>query len=83
MKYTKLPIFSGKQLISILLKDGWEIHRRTRHGVSMIKNIDGRTRTTIIQDTGADIPEGTLADILSVKQTGIGKKGLLKIINEQ
>jgi len=82
VKYTKLPAISGKKLIKLLQKDGWIIHRRTRHGIALIKVVNGRTRTTIVQDTIVSIPDGTLLDILGQKQTGIGKKGLLKLVNK-
>ena len=82
MKYTKLTAISGKKLIKLLQQDGWKIHRRTRHGVALIKAVSGRTKTTIVQDTRADIPDGTLSDILGHKQTGIGKKGLLELVNK-
>lgn len=80
-KYSKVPKLSGKKLSRLLQRDGWKVHRRTRHGIALIKTIGAYTRTTIIQDTRADIPEGTLADILGQKQMGIGEKGLLKLIN--
>lgn len=82
VKYTKLPAISGKKLIKLLQKDGWIIHRRTRHGIALIKVVNGCTRTTIVQDTIVSIPDGTLLDILGQKQTGIGKKGLLKLVNK-
>lgn len=83
MKYTKLPTLTGKQLIRLLQNDGWIPHRRTRHGIALIKTFnDGRKRTTILQDTRAIIPEGTLSDILGLKQTGVGKKGLLELVNK-
>ena len=66
----------------LLEKDGWIIHRRTRHGIALIKDVNGRTKTTIVQDTRATIPDGTLSDILGPKQTGIGKKGLLELANK-
>jgi ABC-type nitrate/sulfonate/bicarbonate transport system ATPase subunit len=37
---------------------------------------------TVIPDTRASLDEGTLAAILGSKQTGIGKKGLLNLINK-
>ena len=82
VKYTKLPAISGKKLIKLLQKDGWIIHRRTRHGIALIKVVSGRTRTTIVQNTRAIIPDGTLSDILGRKQTGIGRNGLLELVNK-
>ncbi len=46
----KIPAIAGKQLINLLVKDGWV--------------------------------EGTLAAILGPRQTGIGKKGLQKLISQ-
>lgn len=81
-KYTKLPTITGKELIKLLQKDGWIVHRRTRHGVALIKKMGDHTKVTIIQDTRATLPEGTLSEILGQKQTGMGKKGLLNLINK-
>ena len=83
MKYTTVPAITGKQLIKLLQKDGWIIQRKTKHGVSLIKRVGNRTLTTVIQDTAASLPKGTLSDILGPQQTRIGgKKGLLKLINK-
>jgi predicted RNA binding protein YcfA (HicA-like mRNA interferase family) len=81
-KYSRLPAITGKQLIKLLQKDGWIWHRRARHGVALIKAMSDRIRITIVQDTRAIIPEGTLLDILGQKQTGIRKKGLLELANK-
>ena len=68
-------------LIKLLQRDGWAIHRRTRHGVALTKKIGDRTRVTIVQNTRATLPDGTLSDILGPDQTGIGRKGLLELTN--
>jgi len=81
-KYTKLPTITGKQLIKLLKKDGWAVGRRARHGITLTKAFSGRTRVTFVPDTRAALPEGTLQAILSIDQTGIGKKGLLDLINK-
>ena len=39
-KYTKLPTITGKDLIKLLQKDGWLVHRRTRHGIALVKKKD-------------------------------------------
>lgn len=82
VKYTALPAITGKQLIKLLRKDGWKIHRRTRHGIALIKVMSDRTRVTIVQDTRAPLPDGTISKILGQDQTGIGKRGLLNLINK-
>ena len=80
--YTKLPALSGKQLLKLLQEDGWAVARRARHGVSLIKRFGDRTRVTIVPTSRATLDEGTLSAILGPKQTGIGKKGLLEILNK-
>ncbi len=77
----KVPVLSGKQLIVLLLFDGWREQRRTRHGISLVKTFNDETRVTVVPDTRADLPDGTLGNILGVKQTRIGKKGLVNILN--
>ena len=80
--YTKLPALSGRQLLKLLQKDGWTIARRARHGVSLTKRFDDRTRVTVVPTSRANLDEGTLSAILGPKQTSIGKKGLLEILNK-
>lgn len=82
MKYTTIPSVSGKQLIKLLKKDGWEEVRNATHGISMKKWIIDRYLVTIIPNTSASLPIDTLMDILSVKQTCISKKGLIKLLNK-
>jgi predicted RNA binding protein YcfA (HicA-like mRNA interferase family) len=81
-KYTRVPALSGKQLIRLLQKDEWILKGRTRHGVALSKRFGDRTRVTVIPYTNASLDDGTLAAILGVKQTGIGKKGLLDLVNK-
>jgi predicted RNA binding protein YcfA (HicA-like mRNA interferase family) len=80
-KYTQLPALSGRQLMELLQKDGWKSHGQARHGVTLKKHVRDRTIVTFIPDTNASLPDGTLAAILGVKQTGIGKNGLLDLVN--
>ena len=80
--YTSIPAITGKQLIGLLQKDGWVIGRKAKHGMTLRKHIGNRTRVTFVPDTRASLPVGTLRAILSVKQTGIGKNGLLKLLNK-
>ena len=81
--YTVAPAISGRQLINLLKRDGWAEGGRTRHGVALTKLVGGRTKIAIIPDTRASLPKGTLHDILGVKQTGIGKRGLLELLNRR
>ncbi|MBI2832385.1 MAG: hypothetical protein HYX79_09030 [Chloroflexi bacterium] len=81
-KYSGLPPISGKKLIKLLQQDGWAVKRRTRHGAALAKSIGGRTLVTIVPDSSASLDDGTLGAILGPKQTRIGKKGLLALVNK-
>ncbi|HEC87934.1 MAG TPA: hypothetical protein ENI52_01300 [Thermoplasmata archaeon] len=80
-KYTKIPAISGKKLIRLLKKDGWNRARNTSDGMCLKKKVGNRIRVTYIDNTSKSLPIGTLMAILSDKQTGLGKKGLLELIN--
>jgi predicted RNA binding protein YcfA (HicA-like mRNA interferase family) len=43
-----IPAITGKQLIRLLEKDGWTIHHRANHGLSMKKKVNDRTLVTIV-----------------------------------
>lgn len=78
---SKLPAISGKKLIRLLEMDGWSEARRANHGVALAKPFGDRTRVTIVPDSRATLPIGTLMAILGPKQTDIGRGGFLKLIN--
>jgi predicted RNA binding protein YcfA (HicA-like mRNA interferase family) len=80
--YRKIPAITGDQFIQILGKDGWTAVRKTTHGISLYKDFGETKRLTIIRKGNSPIASGTLAAILGPKQTGIGKKGLLALLNE-
>lgn len=73
----KLPAITGKQLVSLLKKDGWVEVRRSTHGVFLAK---GRL-STVVQNTSKSLPRGTLLDILGTRQTQIGRNGLQRLID--
>jgi predicted RNA binding protein YcfA (HicA-like mRNA interferase family) len=60
----KLPQISGIDLAKILVKDGWEIKRRSTHGLAFSKEIGGRHRITIVPHKRQMLPPGTLGAIL-------------------
>jgi predicted RNA binding protein YcfA (HicA-like mRNA interferase family) len=78
----KTPVVTGKQLLKLLMADGWEVTRQARHGVFLKKRFANATRITVVKKTTAVIPDGTLASILGPKQTGLGKTGLRRLINQ-
>ncbi len=77
----KLPRITGKQLIRLAVKDGWVVRRRARHGVALSKKFTDRTRVTVIPDSRAELDGGTLSAIIGHKQMGIGRQGLLELID--
>jgi predicted RNA binding protein YcfA (HicA-like mRNA interferase family) len=79
-----LPGITGFQLIRLLERDDWVAKRRSRHGQVLSKFFpkEGRHRVTVVQRTRASLPTGTLAGILSEKQTGIGRHGLSQLIRK-
>lgn len=79
--YTQIPAISGKQLIGLLRRDGWEVGRKAKHGITLTKSFRNKTRVIFIPDTRASLPVGTRKAILSDKQTGLGSKGLLRLLN--
>ncbi|MBN1691395.1 MAG: type II toxin-antitoxin system HicA family toxin [Dehalococcoidia bacterium] len=77
-----LPAISGKQLIKLLISDGWEVGRKARHGVALTKRYGDTTRVTVVPDKRASLPEGTLRAILGPMQTQLGSKGLKRLIKK-
>jgi len=78
-----IPAISGNQLIALLQKDGWTLAGQRTHGVALKKADDsGRVRVALIKPTSKSLPEQTLGGILSVKQSGIGRKGLRELIEK-
>lgn len=74
---------TGRQLIRLLQKDGFEIARSARHGLSMRKRLaEGRTIVTVVPNTGEVLPRGTLMAILGPKQTRLGRKRLAELIRK-
>lgn len=82
MKYQKIPAINGFELIRLFKKGGWVEHRQTTHGIALKKRLDDKTRVTIVPKTRATLPTGTLMAILGEKQTGLGRSGLLQLLNK-
>lgn len=77
-----LPAITGVQLVRLLRRDGWqEKPERTREGIFFYKrHPDGKVRTTVIPMKRRPLTPGTLSTILGTKQSGIGRAGLLALI---
>lgn len=63
-------------------KDGRQSGGRRTHGVFYFKRFPNERipRSTVIPDKSGPLPDPTLGAILSVKQTGLGKSGLMELI---
>lgn len=81
-QYRKIPAITGKQLIKLFKKDGWQIKNKKGDHISMFKEFSGRKRITTIKNTNESIPIGTRMAILARKQTNLGKRGLIRLINK-
>lgn len=73
---------SGRYLMCLRELDGWIRDHRANHGILFYKEFPGerRARFTVIPDKLAPLPDTMLGRILSVKQTGIGRTGLQRLI---
>jgi hypothetical protein len=76
---------SGRDLMRLLEGDGWNSGGQRNHGVFYYKQFPGeqRPRSTVIPDKSTPLPDRTLGAILSVKQTGIGRVGLQRLIEAE
>jgi len=82
MVYTQIPVITGRQLIKLLKKDGWVIGRKANHGRTLSKDLGARKVITFVPEKSSTLPAVTLSQILGTKQTGLGKKGLLNLLNK-
>ena len=79
-----LPAITGFQLIRLLELAGWERGKRGTHGQALYRYIKRKQTTlvTVVPRTRASLPASTLGQILSVKQTQLGRKGLAALIEK-
>ena len=69
--------------MSLLRYDGWEEGRNTRHGIAFKKWVEGEIRSTVIPYKRKSLGKKTLYEILGTQQTGIGRQGLLDLIEKR
>jgi predicted RNA binding protein YcfA (HicA-like mRNA interferase family) len=82
MVYTKIPAITGRQLIKLLKNDGWVSGREANHGRTLSKDLGDRKVVTFVPEKSSMLPDATLSQILGTKQTGLGKIGLLDLLNK-
>ena len=68
----------------LLQQDGWALAGRRTHGIFLYKHFPGESypRSTVVPDKSEDLPPMTLGAILSVKQIGLGRRGLEELIEK-
>ncbi len=76
------PPVTGKQVIKLLIADGWEVVRQAKHGLSLRKAFPNATRIAVVPNKKAVLPAGTLGAILGPKQTALGKRGLRRLVDQ-
>jgi len=80
-QYRKLPAITGNQLVTLLMKDGWKNCGQKTHGIGLAKKVGNRTLVTVVP-INRILVDFVLSSILGPKQTCIGKKGLLELVNK-
>jgi hypothetical protein len=75
---------SGRALIALPERKGWQILRRSNHGVFLSRHFPGesRPRTTVIPGKTRDLKPGVQGRILSHKQKGLGRAELERMMSE-
>ncbi|MYC28915.1 MAG: type II toxin-antitoxin system HicA family toxin [Chloroflexi bacterium] len=70
-------------VIALLLRHGWEIRRRSRHGLVLTRQFPGeqRPRRIVVPDKNKILGQKTLGNILGPKQTNIGSSGLQSMLD--
>ncbi|MCX6024185.1 MAG: hypothetical protein NTZ05_21125 [Chloroflexi bacterium] len=74
---------TGPQLQRLLRLDGWTEAGRRTHGTYFSKRFPGESmpRSTVIMNKDDPLRDKTLGDVLSAKQTGLGRRGLQELID--
>jgi len=75
-----LPAISGAKLAALLEKDGWQFVRDSTHGAAYTKTFADGPRIATVQTRRKSLARGTLAAILGPKQTGLGRRGLERLL---
>jgi hypothetical protein len=77
-----LPAISGPELAVLLESDGWMLDCRSTHGLTYKKIVAGRLLITTIPSKKRPLCNSTLHQILGVRQTRLGRAGLLRLLRK-
>ena len=75
-RYTKIGAISGKQLIRLLSRAGWDKRRKSRHGFLLEKG----ARKVVIPNKKRSLTQSTLGAIL--KEAGLDRDSLRSLIEK-
>ncbi|MCK5234105.1 MAG: type II toxin-antitoxin system HicA family toxin [Candidatus Aenigmarchaeota archaeon] len=75
----RLPVLSGKDLVTVLKKAGFSVVRQKGSHISLQKHASEKVYRTVVP-LHQEIAKGTLLDI--IHQTGLSKDGLLKLLKK-
>ncbi|MBO3842040.1 MAG: type II toxin-antitoxin system HicA family toxin [Candidatus Brockarchaeota archaeon] len=75
----RLPVVSGKDMVKLLSKQGFQIIRQKGDHVSLFKRVDNEPLLVIVP-LKKEIKKGTLLNIL--RQARISREEFLKLIEE-
>ncbi len=73
----KLPLISGKELVKLLAKLGYEVDHQTGSHIILRNRVSPYRRTTV--PNHAEIARPTLAEI--IRQIGLSREEFLKMYN--
>ena len=76
----KLPVVSGREIIKVLVKTGFQVTGRKGSHVKLKKKEKTRTYVVIVPDH-PEVAKGTLKSIL--RQAGLTKDEFLKLLKAQ
>lgn len=78
----EIPPVTGRQLIRLFIRDGWEVKRQHSSHVILSKmDREGRHRVVVIPNRRSPLPDGTLNAIIGLRQSGIGRSGLRELLD--
>lgn len=77
-----IPSITGKQLIRLLKADEWAEGRKTNHGISLSKVVNGERKTVTVPNKKRSMVPNTLHRLIGPLQADIGRDRLGELIEQ-
>ena len=74
---SRLPVLSGRQVVNILSKSGFQIARQKGSHIILIKMTEHGKKAVVVPNH-KEVDKGTLLEI--IRQSGISREEFLKLI---